>query len=324
MKVFVFEYVTGGGCADTTLPAFLTDADLMWRAMMLDLTAIPGVEVISLRDDRLDQPAIAGARIVATRAATYGEDFRLCLAASDAAWIVAPETGGVLERLSRTVQLAGKRLLSSRPEGARIAASKSATARHLAGYGIATVPTYSSPYLIVEDGPVVMKPDDGAGCLDTRVFDNLEAAEVWTLLHPAEDRLFQPYVAGQPRSLSLLCCDGRAQLLSVNRQHVSLEGGCLAFHGVSVDDLSDTDGCYAELAERIAAAMPGLWGHVGVDFIESAAGPLVLEVNPRLTVSYAGLRAALGLNPAQCLLDLPAFGTLRARQPKDMEPAYVE
>jgi predicted ATP-grasp superfamily ATP-dependent carboligase len=30
----------------------------------------------------------------------------------------------------------------------------------------------------------------------------------------------------------------------------------------------------------------------------------VLEVNPRLTTSYAGLRDALGINPARLVLDL--------------------
>jgi tyramine---L-glutamate ligase len=35
---------------------------------------------------------------------------------------------------------------------------------------------------------------------------------------------------------------------------------------------------------------------------------VVLEVNPRLTISYAGLRAALGQNPAEWVLNLAASG----------------
>jgi predicted ATP-grasp superfamily ATP-dependent carboligase len=36
----------------------------------------------------------------------------------------------------------------------------------------------------------------------------------------------------------------------------------------------------------------------------------VIEVNPRLTTSYAGLYRAIGINPAQLVLDLP--GSLEA------------
>jgi predicted ATP-grasp superfamily ATP-dependent carboligase len=48
-----------------------------------------------------------------------------------------------------------------------------------------------------------------------------------------------------------------------------------------------------------------LWGYAGIDFIDTDAGPLALEVNPRLTTSYAGLRRAMGINPALLVLELP-------------------
>lgn len=323
MKVFVFEYATGGGCANAALPAFLADGELMWRALLDDLTAIPGVEVITLRDDRLALPTIPGADIVATRAATYTDDFRHCLDAADAVWMVAPESGGILEKLSRETLLAGKRLLSSRPEGIRIGASKMATAHRLALCGVATIPAYASPYLMIEDGPIVMKPDDGAGCQDTRLFANLEEAEAWTLTNSAAGYIFQPFVSGQARSLSVLCCDGRAQLLAVNRQHVSQHQGHMEFQGVSINDQADTEGDYAVLANRIAAAIPDLWGHVGIDFIATRTGPVVVEVNPRLTVSYVGLSAALACNLAQRLLDLPTFSALHAGQALHQEAVNV-
>jgi len=42
-----------------------------------------------------------------------------------------------------------------------------------------------------------------------------------------------------------------------------------------------------------------------VDFVETPGGPVVIEVNPRLTTSYAGLHRAIGLNPAKLVLGLP-------------------
>jgi predicted ATP-grasp superfamily ATP-dependent carboligase len=49
--------------------------------------------------------------------------------------------------------------------------------------------------------------------------------------------------------------------------------------------------------------MPGLRGFAGIDVVwHPSRGPVVIEVNPRLTVAYAGLSAALGGNLAAALL----------------------
>ncbi|HNA29258.1 MAG TPA: ATP-grasp domain-containing protein [Thiobacillaceae bacterium] len=323
MKVFVFEFVTGGGCAGGPLPGYLADGELMWRALVDDLIALPGVEVVTLRDGRLERPALERVDIVATGRDGFDRDFRRCLDESDAVWTVAPESGGVLEWLNRAVLGAGKRLLGCGPESVRIAASKTATYACLADFGVEAIPTYTSPYLIEEECPVVMKPDDGAGCQDTRLFACLADAESWSRMHTAPGCIYQPYVPGEPLSLSLLCAGGRAQLLAVNRQRVVSRNGSLGFQGVTVNAVADTAGRYADLGERVAAAMPGLWGHVGVDVIEAAGGlPVVVEVNPRPTVSYAGLRAALDRNPAELVLELPEFGPCQPRRTVHLESRH--
>ena len=61
-------------------------------------------------------------------------------------------------------------------------------------------------------------------------------------------------------------------------------------------------------AHHIAAAIPGLRGFVGVDFVLGVDGrATVLEVNPRLTSAYVGLSARLGRNlAAEILADFAA------------------
>lgn len=63
------------------------------------------------------------------------------------------------------------------------------------------------------------------------------------------------------------------------------------------------------LARAIAAAIPGLCGYVAVDLIDrpdgsGPSGPVVVEVNPRLSVGYSGLSRVLGWNPAGDILSL--------------------
>ncbi len=47
-----------------------------------------------------------------------------------------------------------------------------------------------------------------------------------------------------------------------------------------------------------------MWGYAGIDLIETAEQILVLEINPRLTTSFAGIDAALGVNVAEMVLQL--------------------
>jgi predicted ATP-grasp superfamily ATP-dependent carboligase len=183
-----------------------------------------------------------------------------------------------------------------------MAASKLRTSRALSIAGVTVVPTWECAADVPAGmAAIVSKPDDGAGCVDTYVLRG--PVQTWTDALPGH--VFQPFMEGEALSLSLLCCDGSARLLSVNRQHVYEAGGALHFGGVTVNALPDIDGGFADLATRVAATIPGLWGHVGLDLVRSAGGLTMIEVNPRLTTSCAGLHEALGINLGALVLGLP-------------------
>jgi predicted ATP-grasp superfamily ATP-dependent carboligase len=235
----------------------------------------------------------------------FGNHFAAGLQAADAVWPLANESDGVLELLSRDV-LRGKRiLLGSAPGAVEVAASKLKLARVLAEGGVAVAATYSPHAALPQDsGPWVVKPDDGAGCLDTRLFSDRTAALAWIRANAADGYVLQPFVAGKLGSLSLICCDGMAQVLACNQERVAMRDNRFHFLGSVVNGLADEDGALARLAQQVAAAIPSLWGYVGVDFVLTARGATVLDVNPRLTAAYAGLHASTGCNPAGLVLDL--------------------
>jgi predicted ATP-grasp superfamily ATP-dependent carboligase len=148
-----------------------------------------------------------------------------------------------------------------------------------------------------------VKPDDGAGSEDTDKVEDSAAAIVRLATDP-ERLVAQPWLEGQPLSLSLLCADGACRLLSCNRHEIAVRDGRVSLEAIQVNALPDPDQRLASLAGKIAAAVPGLWGYVGVDLVLTRDGPVVLEVNPRLTTSYVSLRSALGLNVPALVLDL--------------------
>ncbi|MDD2768139.1 MAG: ATP-grasp domain-containing protein [Methylococcus sp.] len=309
MDLLVFEYVTGGGLRGEILPTGLAiEGELMLRALLTDLLENPGVKPVVLRDDRLGSASLpSGVTAIPIMA---GDDLdRIWTEAidrCDAAWPIAPESNGVLERLCRDVERTATALLNSPADAVAIAASKLGTARRLERHRLPVVPTYPfEERTALGAVPAVTKPDDGAGCEGARVVDN--AAEFRT---GSGRWIAQPLLEGDALSLSALFAQGRARLLSCNRQHVERAGDGFKLLGCTVNALEDTDGYWQALASSVAAALPELWGYAGIDLIMTAQGPRILEINPRLTTSYAGLKKATGENPAAMVLELHATGRL--------------
>jgi predicted ATP-grasp superfamily ATP-dependent carboligase len=307
VRIFVFEYVTGGGMINERVPPSLAcEGDMMLGALISDLAELPEVELTVLRDARLNDPEWFAEVHYIHGEEEFRRGWRTLLADADAVWPIAPETGEQLECFSQGVLDAGKLLLNSRPEAVHVAASKLRTARCLAAHGLPVVPTCR----LVDDrlGIArcwVVKPDDGVGCLGARICRSRdELAAMADAPGGPEAYVVQPFIEGVPASLCLLCRDGAARLLSCNLQRVAVANDEFHLLGCVVNGMVGERRQYTQIAQGIAAALPGLWGFVGVDFIASSQGPLLLEINPRLTTSYAGLKCSLGENPAALVLNL--------------------
>jgi predicted ATP-grasp superfamily ATP-dependent carboligase len=127
----------------------------------------------------------------------------------------------------------------------------------------------------------------------------------------------QRYVRGQAASVSLLADGRRAVPLAVNAQRVAA-GAAFAYRGGSTPFSHPLAAAAADTAVRTCATIPGLRGYIGVDLVLADAGPLVIEVNPRLTTAYLGVRAVLddnlaALALAACRGTLPAPPIVRGR-----------
>jgi len=296
LKVFAFDYASAGGPMARRLPRSLRrQGDMLLQALQADLSALPDVELTTM-------PSLHD---VAQARESFSERFEACVQWADAVWPLATESEGLLERLSREI-LRGKRiLLGSAPGAVRVAASKLEVARALADAGVAVAPTYS-PHASLPDEPGawVVKPDDGAGCFNIRLFSDRATALAWIRASAADGYVLQPFIAGKLGSLSVLCCDGVARVLSRNVERVAMRNNRFHFLGSTVNGLGDQDGSLDRLAQQVAAAIPTLWGYVGVDFVLTEHGAVVLDVNPRLTAAYAGLHASIGRNPAALVIEL--------------------
>ncbi len=300
LKIFVCEFITGGGLYNAPLPPSLAqEGDAMLGALLEDLLALPDVEVTTTRDPRL--PPLPEAVKVVPAGEDIWSTWCRCIARADAVWPIAPETDGLLDRIS--TMAAPKTLLGCTPEAIRLTTSKRRTALHLDAAGIPVVPTFHLDEFFPQAGRYVAKPDDGVGCECTRIFDNAHALRDW-MAPRRETHVVQPWLPGEAASLSMLCRNGEARLLSCNRQLIELADKTIQYRGSLLNDMAQHWAIFESLAQQVAQAVPGLAGYVGVDVMVHDGRLTVLEINPRLTTSYVGLHRATGLNPAELVLDL--------------------
>ncbi len=307
MRLLVCEYVTGGGfCGKPVPPGLWDEGDSMRRSLVKDLVALGPHHVTAIVEPRVATADPGSSVIRLSRDGELWSHLPALLGPFDCFWPIAPETGAALRRLTALAEAAGRSVIGSPRDTVALAGSKLETADHLAAAGLPVVPTRRLGASLPESATGwVVKPDDGAGAEDARLFTSRPALDAWLAGRGDAARfVVQPHVEGSPASLSLLCQAGEAWVLACNSQIVSVEGGCLRYHGGVVGGLEHRRPVFQALAAGIARALPGLWGYVGVDLIDRDDGPLVLEVNPRLTTSYVALGRALGFNPAGLVLEL--------------------
>lgn len=293
--VFIHEYVNGGGMCDQPLPAsWLREGAMMRSAVARDFAAISGVRVIATLDKRLP----ADRETWSTVRVGPGEEervFRRLAEECDWTLLIAPETGGLLQKRAEWIVEAGGKSLGCTPDTIGIAGDKWQT------FGLlARDSTIRQPKTVLlrsaSDWPAnapahwVVKPVDGAGCVDTFMGSELLRPDR-PFQYPS---LLQEYIHGSPMSVSLLiAADGKAIEIGIATQDIGIAGQALGYIGGAVPQFHPEG---TECALRVATWLPGARGWVGVDMIaDEQRRVTVLEVNPRLTTSFVGFQRLVPL-----------------------------
>jgi predicted ATP-grasp superfamily ATP-dependent carboligase len=309
LNIFVFEFVTGGGflSGQQPPPSLLAEGRAMLWALVEDFCQVPEVNVTATCDQRFPLE-LPGCQMTEVATVEHCEAAFESLAAR-AEWtvVIAPEFDGWLEKFAGRVAAAGGRLLGPAPEFIAIAADKQQTADALRSAkvpvpdGVRLQPGMQLPDQFAY--PAVLKRLDGAGSLDVSLISDAAAAVAHGPV-PMAARL-ERFASGMATSVAVLCGPKSRQALSPCRQKISEDGRFVYQGGAS--PLDDDHVLRAQqLALDAIDCLPGALGYVGVDMVlgDDPAHDVVIEINPRLTVSYVGLRALYPNNLAQAMLAL--------------------
>ncbi|MCA9230195.1 MAG: ATP-grasp domain-containing protein [Planctomycetales bacterium] len=310
MHVFLYEWITGGGLVEETgaLPdSLLTEGAAMLAALAADFVSIEGARVSVLRDIRLDALPLPDCEVIEVYSKSHHrEELERLAAEADHTLVIAPEIDHILSYTNDWVRRVGGRLLAGSEEFVLVAADKHQTALRLERAGI---PTPAAVLLDADEEklptdftyPAVLKPVHGAGSQHTLL---VAGSRDTPPPYPWPRRL-ERYCPGLACSVAFLCGPEHRVPLPACRQHLSTDGR-FAYRGGSLLVEPDLAQRATELAERALAALPPALGFVGVDLVlgkaANGAEDYVIEVNPRLTTSYVGLRAVSEDNLAAAML----------------------
>lgn len=311
MHIFLYEWITGGGLAEepgALPPSLLAEGAAMLTALAADFNKLAPKRVSVLRDMRLDDLALPGCDVVEVHSASHRVDEIERLAqVADYTLIIAPEFDDILTDTLAHARTVGAQLLNASDEFVAITSDKHQTAARLASAGV-PVPT-SMPLAADEEKlpgdfvyPAVIKPVNGAGSQHTLL---VASAQDEPPPYPWPRRL-ERFCPGTAVSVAMLCGPTHRTRLHACRQHLSSDGR-FTYRGGSLLREKPLARRANILADQTMEALPPALGFVGIDMVLGKAGDgsedFVIEVNPRLTTSYVGLRAATNDNLAHAILE---------------------
>ncbi|MCW3997509.1 MAG: ATP-grasp domain-containing protein [Candidatus Bathyarchaeota archaeon] len=324
MRILIYEYFSGGGLTNNSLASSMLCEGLgMLKTLISDFKAA-GHFIITILDSRIinsNFSLINADKIILISPLeklqnVISENSRYF----DAAYVIAPESNGTLQTILKIIQNSGITSLNCSINGINKVSNK------IILYNFFKKNEVKSPKSInfnLLDSlsdiknkihknfsfPLIIKPAKGTSCEGISIVrneKNLKAAILKIRKQTSsEDFLVQELIEGMNVSVSLLSSGNKAMAISLNRQDLIIE---------EPDKMSEYKGGFVpfdtpfknksfRITEKIVELIKGLRGYVGIDLIFTNKEVFLMEINPRLTTSYIGLRRVININIAQAILD---------------------
>ncbi|MFW9939768.1 MAG: ATP-grasp domain-containing protein [Candidatus Thorarchaeota archaeon] len=333
-RIFIFEFVSGGGFNRVNIPISLfCEGFGMLNSIIKDFKSI-GFELSTLLDYRIDYLstilAIDNYKII-KRKDNYLKQFKVFVKECDYTFIIAPESTNILYNLTNIVKNYNKTLLSTNLEGIEIGTSKIKTYNFFRKNKITTPKTYLIPLknhnLDLEfifqkfqelKKPIIIKPEDGVGAESIYLFETESQIENFFQdfkykIESGRNYILQEFIKGIDLSVSLVkpatSVDSNSNspfILSINSQNITIKSPNYEseyFGGSTpIENHEKTSIELSKLLEQIDFSQ--FSGYFGIDLIRGEDSRFYfIEINPRLTTSYIGLRNILNCNPTKLILE---------------------
>lgn len=156
---------------------------------------------------------------------------------------------------------------------------------------------------------LIIKPLMGVDCENIVIINDINdlSDDLEEIFPPKSRIIVQEYVDGEDISVSLICNDGKATPISLNKQFVKLENNKGTYIGGMLPFESELKDKAFKIAKKACESIRGLNGFVGVDLLLSNGDNIhpmyLLEVNSRFTTPYVGLKKIANFNIVKTIIE---------------------
>jgi predicted ATP-grasp superfamily ATP-dependent carboligase len=297
MRIFIYEFLTASGLGqspDSPSHGMYLEGRAMRDAVVEDFARIPETTVFAFPDEA---------------APVSLELLEEECGRSEWTLLIAPAFDECHSQLAELVQREGGRLLGPAPAAIRLTSDKLSLFHHWRKHDVPTPAATEREPTACEAFPLVWKPRDGAGSCNTFLLGSaMDVERVKAVIGPQSHRgpmILQEFIPGRPASIAFLCGPGGNVPLLPASQLLSTDGR-FTYQGGEIPLRSALANRAVILGQRAVDCIPGLLGYVGVDLVLGPANngsrDHAIEINPRLTTSYVGLRRLACFNMAEAML----------------------
>ncbi|TET58378.1 MAG: ATP-grasp domain-containing protein [Promethearchaeota archaeon] len=327
--IFIFEFVSGGGFSQVNIPTSLfCEGFGMLRSIIADFKALD-FEIHTILDFRiffLSKFLQADDTKKVNLNENYITIFKNIAQKCKYTFIIAPESSNILFELTKISKNCNNIILSTNLRGIKLGSSKIKTYNFFKKNKVFTPRTYKIPYtnnkllldvdFIIQKYrelrcPIVIKPEDGVGAESIYYFENENhivdfCSNSDRIIDTNRTFILQEYIKGRDLSSSLIGIsnlDMNPIILSVNSQEIIIKNLKSEYFG-GYTPLEN----YEEIKKKLSFVIKSMdlskiEGYFGIDFIEKQTNSFhFIEINPRLTTSYIGVRNIINLNCAELIL----------------------
>lgn len=301
-RCFVFEWICAGACEDDGFAqALIADGRAMLTAVAQDVASLSDCSAFTLS---AVGPIADNVDVIATTNTSWREAYDKAVAEADVVLVIAPEFAVVDEDLlsdstkfancktSSIAHFSDKLAVYDRLVSSNVLMPRTVDANNI---DVTSTERHSAEF-------TVLKPRDGVG-EGFRRFPSqqaLAASLAPQQKHNARPHIAQTFVDGSPRSIAAIVGPAGYEVWPICEQQLTKHGNSLVYGGGRIEPASEQS--LPPWLDCVLTAVPGLRGYVSIDYIESEEGPVFIELNPRISVSYIGYRAATDDNLAEWLL----------------------
>ncbi len=322
MNLLIYEHFSAGGFRnEESASSVLSEGFGMLKTAVTDAENA-GHSVTTILDYQIVEfhPRLCADRKITATSLLDAERLLFEIAGDcDATYIIAPATDDKLQKLVQRIQHNKSLCLTSTAGAIADASNKALLHKKLSSLGLKSPKTiafapgddWNGAVDVISNQlgfPAILKPSKSDGCEALCIVENEEQTRnALTRFSNFEGHSFiaQEFVRGIAASVSLITNGAEAWPITLNQQKISLNSALRdsTYNGGTTPFSHKQITSAFAAAKSVTESIEGLQGYVGVDVILAKTGPVVIEINPRLTTSYIGISRISRINLMQAIVD---------------------